>query len=525
MHICDLPEELFHKIFIASCNHPKFLSLRLVSRVWKLFVENNLQFKLEFCSQSKEIRLIRINHCLEKSTPVNASFLYLKNCQLLNCIKEVSLEFDPGFKQDTVEIRRFASILNHRTDLSIICNIDINTPEPTSFLVQGANLAEQFPNFRLISFRLYSFPPYPEYTKYFVRYYLTNSDYLQKLKLGSIDMLEAVLKPTVETGQSWRFLKDLDIYISQPQGISGGVRRPDIPFSSDPIKTFSGSLIAEKMPNLSKLCIAAYECVIDLNGLANFERLKSFELWFGVGRLTQAQCDLVFEASNFRQTVKSVKNLNLRLFSFQPKIKRFDFIFEQYPFLRRLQITLQGGFDQNFLISTIKKGNLYNLESLNISRQMALTTDLIDNQLPNIFCDDSVGMFCPKLTKLSLELFKGTSLRILTNCSELIQQLTINSIEVVDRVELESVITLLDSNQRNQNIILNVVGSTTFGVQLLRKYSKKFRLENRNHPGGTCLVKCRNNRLLQSLVWQTKNIKKGRQLCVEFRDICARGKK
>jgi hypothetical protein len=306
-------------------------------------------------------------------------------------------------------------------------------------------------------------------------------------------------------------LKELYIYICPPQGTSGGVPSEEVPFSSNVLNTFSNPIVAQKMPHLSMLHICTEACVIDFNGFANFGNLKSLLLWFGAEVLSQEECDSIFKVDNFRQKVKSVQYLDLKCYN-SVVIKRFDFIFEQYPFLRHLNIELDGDSDQIYLIATIRKDNLNHLESLTITN-FTSGRQSSDNQLPDLFCDDSIKNVCPQLTKLSLNLSNASTLLILKDCSEFIKQLTFDSFKVKGRVGIKHIIKRLDSNKRNENIIFNIGGRfRRLAEQLLKNYSEKFRHEHRSYPRGSCLMKCQNE-LMGSLIWQIKNSKKERQLC------------
>jgi hypothetical protein len=533
VHYSDLATEVLNKIFIILSKSPNFLNLRLVCQDFKTLVEYNTELKLKFNSQ--RILLNRIYPLKSKrySKTISVTLFDMKNWELKKCIKKVSLDFDCAYEQNTEMIREFSSILNHPTDLSVVCNIDENTPAPifVKVVLQGyqligssgrkiwsrekiiQSLSEQNPNFRLVSFAFYSERPYPKFTKDLIKYYIKNSGHLRKLKLESVDMFETVLESAIETGRVWTFLKELHVYMCSPrQGISGGIPDEDMPFSSTVMNTFSDPTVAQRMPNLSEFAIAICGCTINLNGLANFRNLKCVKLTFSIDNsVSQEDCDSMFNGENFRQKVQAVECLNVYSTSSFDQTKRIDYIFEQYRFLRYLTVNLSAASDQNYLISSIRNGSLNHLESLEIN--MYHIYKRLDNQLPSLFCNDSIGTFCPRLSKLSLKLSNASSLLILQNCSEFIKQLRFHS-NIKGRVGVKQIIQRLDSNQRIENINFTIDGR--FGRlawQTLKNYSKELNFDGINHrKGGTCLIKCRNNVLVGSLIWETKTCEKQRQL-------------
>jgi hypothetical protein len=494
-----------------------------VCQDFKTLVENNAKLKLEFGSDNRRfdprrrIRIYSSKICKGNSRTNNISLSDLRGFQLSDCIKEVSLDFYDNHKQNADEIRKFASILNRQTDLVICSSIGKTTPEPTSFLTQGANLAEQFPIFRLVSFEIEVERPYPEFTKGLIIYYLKNSDSLQKLKLGSTDILTTLLESAVQTGLIWASLKEFNLHITRPQGISGGIADTAMPFCSDALNTFSNPIIAQRMPSLSKLEVSSFECVNNFNGLANFVNLTSLSLWLTVEGLSQEECSSIFNPKYFRQKVNTVQNLELELnsYNFPYLTKGFDFIFQQFPAVRHLDISLDGEADQIYLIAAIQDNTLSHLESLRISSSRESSHD---DQIAVLLCSDSLHMFCPKLTKLSLLVSTKSTLSVIRKCSVSIKQVEFRTLSgfIKGRMGLKHIINSLDFNKRIENIIFSINSASwcePFVVEaLLKNYSEKFRLEKRNRDkGGTCLIKCRNGDLSGSLIWETKETKKTRE--------------
>jgi hypothetical protein len=523
MRFFDLDHFVLNNIFASLSCSPIFLNFRLVSSDFQTYVEDNTKLELDgsyerpffYKPRKADIRLFRIDPILELPIKLSNSDSYqlsladLRNFQLPNCIKKVSLTFGAAFKQTIQSFNDFSSILNQQTDFDISCIIHNCTPKPSSLIASGESLSELIPNLRLVSFDLICRRPFPSFVEDLIKFYLKNSNPLRKLKLNSIDLFQTVLKFSSETGQMWSNLKCLDIEIRSPEDIiSGGHPPVQVPIS----QTFSDPTIYQMIPNLEELNITTYDCAIDLNGLTNFNHLKSVKLIFIVRDLKPEQANLIYRPDNFRRKVKSVKKLNLSavLFRRVPLMPRIDLILEQFPSLRRLEISLDEDSDQSYLISSIRNGNLNQLESLDITRHDSMPSN--DNQLPSLLCTDLIGTFCPKLAELSTnELLYESSLSILRNCSESIKQLTVNLDEDYERSEIKQLIKIIDSNQHTENIICNFEVNSNYPVgvwQLLRKFSKKIRLENIIDSKGISLIKFTDNRLLGSLIWKTKSQKK-----------------
>jgi hypothetical protein len=525
MRFLDLPDIALQNIFSPLSSSRNILNLRLVCSVFKAQVEDNTKLALEgnyegpcsYKAEKSDIRLIIIGPSLElprarlnfNSNSNQFSVADLGNSQLSNCIKKVSLQFDYRFKQTIELISDVASILNHQTDFAISCTVKANFPKASLIQQSGESLSELIPSFKLVSFDIYCQPPFfPDFTADLIKFYLKNSNNLQKLKLNSIDVFETVLRFLIETGQVWPNLKCLDIQISSSQNItSGGLPTPEVVFSQHIVQTFSDPRITQKIPNVAEIKITTADCAIDLNGLANLKNLKSITLQFDVFNLKQEGCNLVFKPGNFRQMVKSVENLSFASEHSNILTRQFDFILEQYPFLRHLVIALYGDSDQNYLISSITRGSLAQLESLDIAGR-GDGVPSVDNQLHRVFCSDSISICCPKLTKLSIRLSDESNLAIIQNCSESINQLTVSKkfgkcYRNAYQSMLNQLIGSLDSNQYVESITYNVEGYTEDFEQVFKKFSINI-LENRNDHNGMCLIKFKDTQHLGSLMWKNK---------------------
>jgi hypothetical protein len=522
MRFFDLDDIALKNIFSIISYSRKFLNFRFVCSEFKAHVEDNTKLELEgvykgptlYIPETVGIRLIRIDPSLElprkrpNSNSTEVSVVDLRNSQLSNCIKKVSLQLYGGFKQTIDSINDFASILNRQTDFAISFKIDIHTPEPSSLVQSGESLSELIPMLRLVSFENISTRPFPNFTEDLIKFYLRNSIHLQKLKLNSIDVLESVLQFLIQTDQTWSNLKCLDIHATPPQNImSGGIPNNQVAFSQNVVALFSHPRIAKKIPNLEELNIDTWGCATDLNGLSKLTNLKSIKLVFRDCGFTQDQCNLIFNPCNFQQKVKSVESFSMHSnYCSDGLIRRLDFILEQFNSLRRLEIGLCGESDQNYLISSLRNGSLNKLESLDIiNHRYSLS---FDSRLPPLFCTDPIDAFCPKLVKLSIELSNKSTFTILSSCSESIKQVAVKSHQRHNARMVNQLINRLDSNQHIENIICSIEWETQRLGHILRKFSKEIRSDVRNEHEGICLMKLQNNLLIGSLMWKTESQKK-----------------